>query len=185
MPNQIRDGKGGGVLAGVNSEHRLLVSSVSRSKEHHANIEHGEAFTMLVNPTPTGAGDCFFYFKNTSEQTYIFEGFGMWVASNEVVYGYFNQTGTPAGGTDVVPAQLNAGSARTLASTVKSGNDITGLSGGTLIGRYHVPANNATNVINFEADLVIPPNKVFTAYVQTGGIELDGYMVGWVEREEA
>jgi hypothetical protein len=65
MPNTIRDGKGGGILAGVNSEHRLLVSSVSRSKEHHANIEHGEAFTMLVNLTPTGAGDCFFYFKNT------------------------------------------------------------------------------------------------------------------------
>jgi hypothetical protein len=185
MPDSIRDGLGKGYLAGVNTDNRLLVSSISRSKEHHSNITHGEAFTMLVNVTPTGADDCFFYFKNDSERTYIFEGFGMWVASNETVYGYLNQTGTPVGGSTVTPAALNAGSTASLSSTIYEGADITGMSGGSLVGRYHIPANNATNVINFEADIVVPPNKIFTAYATTGAIELDGYMVGWIEREEA
>lgn len=184
MVDIILDGKGKSYKAGVNSEHRLLVSSVSRSKEHHANITHGRSFNMLIEQTPTGADDCFMYMKNTSEDTMVIEGFGVYAASAEKIYGMLGQIGTPVGGTDTVPAVLNAGSAQIADGTFQVGNDITGLSGGWVFERFRVPANTATNIVNFEADIVIPPNQTFTAYAATGGILIEGHVNFWFEEEE-
>jgi hypothetical protein len=184
MPSQIRDGKGTGTLAGVNDEHRLLVSSVSRSKEHHANITNGNSYNILVSVTPTGAGDCFLYMKNTGVNNIIIEGFAAYVTSAERLDGWLAQSGTPVGGAAAPTPNLNAGSANTPTGTFLTGNDITGMSGGYLFQRARVPANTATNLVNFEADIVLPPQTVFTAYALTGGIAIEGHMTFWIEEED-
>jgi hypothetical protein len=184
MPDQIRDGRGTGYMAGVTAEHRQLVSSVSRSKEHNANIEKGQAYNILVSVTPTGAGDCFVYMKNTGVKNLIIEGFSAYVSAAESLWGYLGMVGTPIGGTDAPIPNLNAGSANVPIGSFLTGNDITGLSGGYLFQRARVPANTATNAVNFEADIVLPPQTTFTACAQTGGILIEGHLTFWIEEEE-
>jgi hypothetical protein len=184
MPDTIIDGRGRGNVAHVNDNGALNVSSVSRSKEHHANITHGNAYNILVNVTPTGAGDCFLYMKNTGTNNIIVEGFSAYVASAERLDGYLAQVGTPVGGAATPTPNLNSGSAKTPTGTFLTGNDITGMSGGYLFQRARVPANTATNNVNFDADIVITPQTTFTAYALTGGILIEGHMTFWIEEED-
>ncbi len=61
----LKDGTGRGYLAGVQSENRLMVEAITYSGEHHANHDEGLAFNMIFDVTPTAAGDCFLYMKNS------------------------------------------------------------------------------------------------------------------------
>jgi len=184
MPDTIIDGKGRGNVAHVTDQGRIRVSSVSRSKEHNANLEKGNAYNILVSVTPTGAGDCFLYMKNTSTKNLIIEGFAAWVAASERLDGYLGQSGTPVGGAAAPTPNLNAGSANTPVGEFLVGADITGMSGGRLIQRARVPANTATNNVNFDADIVLPPQTTFTAYALNGAIAIEGHMTFWIEEEE-
>jgi hypothetical protein len=184
MPEQIKDGKGRGYHAEVTAENRLKVSSVSRSKEHDANLTYGDSYNMIVDIT-TGANGCFLYVKNTGTRNIVFEGFGVYVSSAEKIWGKLGDTGTPVDGTDVVPVNLNAGSNSEATGTFQTGSSITGLSGGATFETFRVPANTATNIVNFEADIVLPPNQVFTAYALTGSVTLEGHLNFWIDREGA
>jgi len=185
MPEQIKDGKGRGYVVEVTAENRLRVSSVSRSKEHDANITWGESYNLIVNVTPTTTDACFMYIKNTGPRNIIFEGFGAYVASAEKIYGKLGATGTPLGGNLTPPINLNAGSNNTPTGIFLTGNDITGLSGGNIFQSFRVPANTATNIVNFEADIILPINQVFTAYATAGSILFEGHLNFWVDREGA
>jgi len=184
MPEQIKDGKGRGYVAEVTAENRLRVSSVSRSKEHDANITWGESYNLIVDVT-TAANGCFMYVKNTGARNLIFEGFGAYVASAEKIWGNLGDIGTPIGGNDMAPINLNAGSNNTPTGIFQTGSNITGLSGGHKFQSFRVPANTATNIVNFEADIVLPTNQVFTAYALTGSIVFEGHLNFWVDREGA
>ena len=185
MPEQIKDGKGRGFVAEVTAENRLRVSSVSRSKEHDANITWGESYNVVVDVTPTTTDACFLYIKNLGTRNIIFEGFGAYVESAEKIYGKLGVVGTPIGGNTTPPVNLNAASNLTPVGTFLTGNDITGLSGGDIFQTFRVPANTATNIVNFEADIVLPTNQVFTAYVTNGSILFEGHLNFWVDREGA
>lgn len=186
MPDTLRDGKGRGYLAEVTEENRIKTAAVSRSKEHDANLTYGESYNLVMTgQTPTGADDCFLYIKNTGTRNLVFEGFGIYCASNEKIYGKLGQIGTPAGGTDTIPANLNGGSGNAAPGVYQLGNNITGLSGGRTFMEYRIPANNATNIVNFESDIVLQPNQVFTVYASTGGILLEGHLNFWVDKEGA
>ena len=175
MPEQIRDGQGKGFLVGVSSKNRMLTDCITYSAEHHANHE-GNAYNMLFEITPTGAGDCFLYLKNSSTTDLIIEGLWLRVASAEQVIMKLGDVGTPLGGSSVVPANVNAGSNSVALGTFQTGADITALSGGININKGWVE-NTATAFFNFEQDIIIPENLVYTLYAATGAIALAGTLV--------
>ena len=172
--NTIRDGTGEGYQARVDKTNRLRVRSVNLSTEAYENIVNGKAYSLYVSATPTGAGDCFFYFKNTSESSlYVIEGLQVYVASNESIEVYLKDTGTPSGGTAVSPVTLNTSSNEVLNATIEQGNNITGLTQGSMAYKLRVPANNSTNAYNFDQDIVISPQQTFCLYATSGGIAVE------------
>lgn len=174
MPDMIKGGTGNGYLAAVNEENRLKVEAITYSGEHHANHE-GTAYNMLFDVTPTAAGDCFLYMKNSSTIDLVIEGLWLRVASAEQIYMKLGNKGVPDG-TDVVPANINAGTNNAALGTFQVGNDITTMTGGTIINKGWV-ANTATSFFNFEQDIILPQNTVYTLWVVTGAVNVAGTIV--------
>ncbi len=176
MGLQIESGSGNGQSAKVTDDGRLAVAAIAASPEHYFNHSKGQAYTASFSATPTGAGDCFFYMKNTGEPDIIIEGFGLWLAANEYIDVNLRDTGTAANGTDITPVNLNTSSGNSPITTIQNGNDITGLSGGDLAYRvYHASSQDITYT-NFEMDIILTKNGVFTLYVQTGTTALAGFI---------
>lgn len=172
----IKDGTGKGYQAKVDANNMIRARVVSESVEHYANYTLGLAFSLYFNVTPTGANDCFFYFKNTNTHPIVFEGFAAYAASAEAIDVYLKHTGTPSGGSTLTETNLNTSSASSLDATIQYGNDITGLSGGSLAYRYYIPANSSTNSINFEQDIIVYPQTTLTLYAVNGAINIVGHM---------
>ena len=169
----IEDGKGKGTKAGVDLEGRLVTTSIISTSEHHANHCNKNAYNLFISATPTGAGDCFLYLKNTYEIDLVIEGFSIWLAANEYIDFYIDDTGSPVGGIDIIPINLNSGSANSADGIFQKANDITGLVPGNLAERYRHATANGSNVFNFEQDIILVKNGIFTAYIGTGGTALE------------
>jgi len=172
----IEDGTGTSNTVKVDSENMLASSCVTSSTEHHANHKHGTAFSVNFSATPTGAGDCFLYVKNTDEEDLVIEGFGLMCEADEYFDVKLGDVGTPVGGSAVTPVNLNAGSGKTATGTFQNGNDITGLSGGSVAYRIYHTNTKGTGYNNFEMDLIIPKNNTLTIYCQTGTTALAGFV---------
>ncbi len=179
MPEKIVDGKGSGYMAGVNEENRLMIAGPTVSKEHHTNFTHQDAYNALFDVTPTGPNDVFLYIKNLSALPIVCEGFNIRCAVNEIVRITIGVSGTPSGGTDIVPANLYAGSANQAIGTFQAGNDITGLAGGVIIGDFYIAASSDSKFRNFDADIVIPQNQTIVFSVRIGAIDTNGFLVMW------
>jgi hypothetical protein len=87
MPDQIRDGKGRGHLAGVNSDNQLITRATTVEQRLHSTIDqlYYEAYTGLVtlsNATETG----FIYIKN-SDKT------GKHIVIDRIFYDFWTSTG--------------------------------------------------------------------------------------------
>ncbi|MCP4569088.1 MAG: hypothetical protein GY841_16055 [FCB group bacterium] len=176
MAETIKDGTGKGYLAKVNDENMLDCWSVCESVEHHSNHDEKQAYHVLFNKTATGAGDCIFYAKNDSDTDLIVEGFWFRVASAEQVQIKIGDTGTPASGTTITPVNNNAGSSNAAEGTFEHGTDITGLSGGSVVEKYWL-TSTASEMFNFEQDIVLPKNLTLTIYVVSGSVDVAGTMV--------
>lgn len=174
MGLQIDDGKGNGCSAGVSCQNRLLTEAITFTTEHHSNHTLKSAYNLIFSATPSSSGDCFLYFKNESETDLVIEGMKIKLAADEYIDLFIGDTGVPATGTDIVPANLNSSSALSAEGTFQNGNDITGLSGGTKIDRIYHASSLASMEHNFEQDIILPKNGVFTMYIQTGTVEIAG-----------
>ena len=175
MSEFIRDGKGRGYLVGVSSDNRALVKAVTETVERYEN-EEGRAYHLLFNQTPTAANDCFCYFKNDSSNDIILEGIWFRVASAEQVQIKIGDVGVPVGGVDITPVNCNAGSGSTADGTFQAGNDITSLSGGSVIEHYWL-TNTDSKHFNFEQDIIVPENSIMTLWAVTGAIAISGTLV--------
>jgi len=176
MGLQIESGSGNGKVLEINDQNRLLANCVVASPEHHANIVEGDSYSVNFSATPTGPGDCFLYMKNEDDRDMVLEGVGLYLAATEYFEVYIGQVGAPVGGTTITPTNLNAGSGNTADGTFENGNDITGMSGGSLAYRYYHLSANETTYHNFEQDIVIPKNYTATVYIQTGTTALNGFI---------
>jgi len=172
---QIEDGAGSGRRVEVTPGNRLKVYAVTETEEAHAT-EEGDSFSVAFSVTPTGPADCFLYIKNESNDDLVIEGFGIWLAANEYVDVVIGDTGTPVGGTDITPVNLNAGSGNAASGTFESGVDITGLARGSTAYRIYHASSQETKYTNFEQDIHIPKNYVLSLYVQTGATALAGFI---------
>lgn len=185
MPESIRDGRGKGYLAEVTSDNRLKISSVSRSKEHNANIEFGDAYIMYFEVTVTNNDSVFLYMQNNSDKDIVVEGGAINCDTACGLTGKFNPIGTRSGGSTLTPANLNAGSNNVADGTFEAGGDITGLSNGIGIGTLWFPGVAASAAWNFEADLVIPKNKILIMEGSVAGAIIKGHLLFWHEHEGA
>lgn len=178
MGLQIEDGTGKGYLASVNDNNQLRVSAVTSTIEHYANHNQGRAYNLNFSVTPTSAGCCFLYMKNTdSEREISIEGVYIMTEADDYIDFKFDDVGTPSNGTVITPVNLNTRSGNVAIGSFQSGNQIKSLSGSVLVQRlYH--ANSAASVYtNFEQDIVLDTNGVLTAYIGTGGSFLYGTVV--------
>jgi hypothetical protein len=173
----IEDGTGNGYTTQVSKENKLEVNAVTQTKEHYINHHEGQAYNVLFEITPSGAGDCFFYMKNSSENDLVIEGIWIKLAANDYIEIKIGDTGTASGGTDVTPVNLNAGSGNVAEGTFQHGVDITGLSGGsTALKLWHV-SSAGSNYTNFNQDVFIPKNKILSLYIGTGTASISGGIV--------
>lgn len=59
---KIEDGHGTGSKVQVNNEGCLCTKAVAVPFGQHINSEFQEAYSIIINKTPTAAGDCFFLY---------------------------------------------------------------------------------------------------------------------------
>ena len=176
MPEKIQDGKGRGYIAAVNTENRLSVESVSVSLEHHVNVTHEDAYNFLFTVTPS-AGGCFLYCKNNSNNKLILEGIAVRTDGQEKLEIYMDAIGTPIGGASIAPANLNAGTNNVAVGDFQTGTNITGLANGTLGWRHYFPGKYETDILNFDADIIVPKNHSISIYATNGSVLIDGFLI--------
>jgi len=188
MGLQIEDGGGSGRSARVDKENRLRVFSVTSSIERHINEEEGNAFNLLFTNTPTyndpstvDSDDiCFIYMKNESEAFMALESIDLRLAGtgqSTIIKIYGHDTGTPVGGNDTTPANLNLGSGNDPTGTFQTGSEITGLTKGTQLYQFNIGSSDTTQSFNFEQDIIVPKNKVITVYSSEANTEISGQVV--------
>jgi hypothetical protein len=173
---QLEDGTGNAYKVKIDKTNRLHVDALVKTAEHQANHSMGKSYAVNFSATPAGAGDCFFYMKNEDDLDIVAEGMSLYLPAAEYVDIVLGDEGTPVGGGAVTPVNLNGGSGNEATGTFQDGNDITGVSGGSVAYRIYKLASTGSEYINFEQDLILPKNSVFTLYVQTGTTALAGYV---------
>jgi len=174
----IKDGEGGGYMAGVTSEKRLKIAGVTSSIEHHINHEYGKAFNMMFNETAAGADDCIVYMKNTDSCTMTIEGIYIYVAGAVTVTIKTGASGTRNGAVTNVPAVLNAGATTEANGDFETGSDLAGGSA-TLDGteievfKFRFSGETDTKYFNFDQDIIVPQNQTITVWL-SAAVEVDG-----------
>lgn len=160
----IEDGTGKGYTASVSSANKLRVAAVISTQEHYANHNQGRAYNLNFSATPT-SGACFLYMKNTdTERDLSIEGIWLFMQDDDYFDIKLNDTGTPTGGSTVTARNLNTGSGMTANGTFLNGGDIGGLSGGGVTHRIYHANSDASVYWNFNQDLILASNGVFTMY---------------------
>lgn len=171
MPGIQIIGAGNNVSAKVGEEGRLKTRAVAVESEQHANWHHELAFNLLTTVTPSPSATMV-YVKNTSDNPMIIEDLTVHSdTAEERVCIFSNVTGTPTGGTAIVPSNSNFGSNKQAEGTFQVGEDLGGLTGGTRYDTRYVSAGE-TILYNFRNWIILPKNTVVTLCCQNGGSEL-------------
>jgi hypothetical protein len=115
--------------------------------------------------------------KNTDpSEALSIEGIWIKLAADDYIDITLNDEDVPIGGTETTPINLNTASARKANGTFLNGADITGLSGGSIAQRLYHANSNGSVYINFNQDIVLGVNGVFSLYIGTGGVALEGML---------
>jgi len=172
----IRDGAGDGYLVRVNSSNRLKASATTASIEHSINHEVGQAYNLLFEVTSSGSDAVILYMKNTSTTLdMVIEGIYLYVSQACELCIRRDATGTPVGGSDVVPANLNAGSNKEAVGIFQQGSAITGVDGTeTTMFKYKFTGASSTKFYNFDQDIIVSRTRVITIECDTTGTLVSG-----------
>ena len=176
MGLQIEDGTGNGYSAKVDVKNRLKTISVNKSIEHEVNHDEGEAYQLLFDATVDTANNCILYIKNTDEKDIVIEGVNLARGSAGTatdVLVYLNDTGTASGVTTIIPVSANAGSGNLSTGLFYSGNSIASITRGAKLDRIRL-TNTESQWFNFQMDVVVPKNKVFTLCITQSGVSVIG-----------
>ena len=182
---QITDGTGTNFAVKVNDHNRIEATAICETEIHHDNKVEKQVYQVkifltpeAIDPSATGTDDLtFFYCKNNSETPMVIEEFRIWVESAEYIDLYKNSDGTPINTTDITPGNLNFGSGNTATGLFYKGIDIDGMSGGTFVDRFRIPADDIDHVFTYSSKIIIPKNNIITLVAGTGGIPLEVSML--------
>ncbi len=179
-----------GHYAAVNNDNQLETYAVTHSNEHWHNVIGEEAYQVPFYVNPTGAASCFFYLKNTSIDDIIVESFSYGSSAAEEIYVQIANSGTAVltDGTAQTPANCNAGSGKTAdvvcwSGTAAEGTTITGLSGGREVERLWIIAAADKKLHNFEMDIVLPQNQIYSMWAVGGDTNLYGTLMFYYHPE--
>ena len=170
-----------GQAANVTPEGQLETKAITHSAEHYSNHVVKQAYQVPFAVNPAGADDCIFYLINNDEHDLFVEGFSYASSAAEEIYVEIANTGTAvlAAGTAQTPANCNAGSGNQADAVCWSGTadeavDITGLTNGREIERLWIIAAADKKFHNFEMDVIIPKNKIFSIWCVGGDTNIRG-----------
>lgn len=168
----IKDGTGSGYLAKVTPGNKLTTEAITEYIVADINKTQEQVYSVVVSQTPTGAGDCFCYAKNNSSLDMILRSVTLAVTSDETIQIKINDIGTPVGGTAYIPINRNSGSANTASGIFQTGNDITGLSGGSIVDQFFLKTGDSSLKYYWQSNIIIRPNDTLTFYAVTGAIAI-------------
>lgn len=146
--------------AAVNGFGQLLTEATTTPEDRHININHEKVWSLPFTVDPAGAGDYFFYLKNTNTVSYMITDFRG--ASTVAGYVEINHvTGTPSyvGETIVTPVNRHLGSSENPGCEINTDTDITGLTNAGTLFRMDVATINQLNHLSTSAGIVIPPGQ--------------------------
>ena len=170
----LKDGRGTGRTAKVDGEGRLHGYATTEPEEQHTNRLNQDAYISYIDLTPTGAGDTFYYLKNTDTRDLIINWYRIWsVAGAEAIDIYKNKDGSPSNTTDIVPVNANFASKKFATVTNHESVDMGGLSGGTLVDRLRLSGDGNDVVEVYPGGLVLPQGSILTAQVLNGAIPIE------------
>lgn len=169
MSLQIEGGLSGKKLD-INSRNMARVISAELSPQYHNAITDLRTWTISDTQTPTGAADEFLYIRNdNSRHSLVISRLQFNAASAETVL-LAAATGTPAGGTALVPVNRTLGSSNSPIATIQSGVDITGLTLGAALEIWEGTAGDSIDLA--KRPIVIPPNQAVALSAVTGAIAI-------------
>lgn len=171
---RITGGNGKGYEAFVDDEGRLQVFAVVESEDKHTNKHRGNVWSLPFTATPVGAGDYFFYFKNTGTVNYYITDILIDAAAADVI-GLHWVTGTPTftAGTDLSGYSRNAATTSEPVATMKSDTDTTGLTDGGELYFLTCEANKLAH-LQSSSNIIVTPGSAIALKTATGTAAIKG-----------
>jgi len=154
----------------VDTEGRLSVFSVSEEEDKHVNKHRGKVWSCPFTVTPTGAGDYFFYLKNTGTEDYFITDVRIDAASAEVI-GVHVVTGTASAGTTITPVNRNLGTTVSPDATIEYSVDTTGLTDAGEVFFLTCEANKLSH-LRTTSNIIITPGSSIALKATTGAVAL-------------
>jgi hypothetical protein len=182
MSDMIKDGTGGGFLAGVTFENRLMTVAKTESLQHLVSQDYGQAYQVIGEANLVNGETVVLHLKNISSDknmivTYIRHQIVSPTGGTSLpnVSNYFKIGAGrtySSGGTLVVPTNVNIGSGNLAQAEIYTGSPVlTGTD--KSLDRWYTKADSDMNTMNKEGALIVQPNNTLTiSYIgdQTGGI---------------
>lgn len=182
MGETIEDGKGGGYSAQVSQLNRLQTTAITKSQDYYQNAINGKQWSMSVKGvSAAGIDNIFFYLKNTGTTTLGITDFRF--ASSEVTMLTIEKvtgTATFTNGVDVTPVPKNLGRTEIPDATVKTCDNVSGLTGGGDIYYMNLPGDSSLVHIRTSSNVIIPQGQAMAIKRST----LTGSITGTVSLVE-
>jgi len=151
----------------VTDEGLARTYTVTEREIRHVNEEEGEAYSIVLDQTPTGADDCILWLVNNDEKDLIIDAITVFVGGAAELYFQLGDAGTPNTPADLVPVNRNAGSGKTADMTCQQGADLAAaavLAGGLEVDRFAIPAAATTAQRSWDSGIILPKNGTFTVW---------------------
>lgn len=162
MADTIRDGKGTGSLLQVDSKNRMRTYSVVEDEATYINRVEKQMYSASAGAVKADtAGNYVVYLKNTSEKDLIITSINhRCIEAPGTLSAYIGVTGTPGGTlTDMVPTNRNGGTNNEAECDLKVGTNITGLSGGALVGAVYGKEDDNFVLLHPDGEFILPQNS--------------------------
>lgn len=158
-----------------------MTKSVVETQIHHINQANGDAYQVFIGVTPDinnpsadpDGTQYFFYMKNTNDHDLVINQIRIWVESVEYIDMYFKTEGSPIGGSNLTPVNMNLGSGITAVGTFQQGTNLTGLSGGIFYDRLRIPADDNDHLLQWPSMIIISKNEVMAFQAGNGGVRIE------------
>ena len=167
----------------ADSEGHMKVYAVSVPIIHHVNEMEKEVYSWAINLTPGAASAEFVYLKNNSDLELVINKLYFAANTDETISILHTVTGTPVTYTDTEGSNFNAGSANKEDANFYVGENITGLSAGTLINRFVVDGGTGSQSFVLSPEIILPKNATLMMTAKSGSIALTGAVIGYFHED--
>ena len=151
-----------GTFVGVTDENRAKVSAISEPLDMHVNHHLGKVWSYsFFDIDPVGAGDYFFYIKNTGTAELAITDFRLSCGTTASRVYIKSVSGTPTftAGADLSPVSRNLSKSAVPDATCKSDTDVTGLTDDGTIFHMELDAVDKLFHLSTSSKIIIPQGK--------------------------